>query len=160
MTKKISISLLDQQLKAFEGDKQIYSFYCVSGDSKHLTKAGKYKILRKERRYRSKEYNSQMNFAMFINNSGVAIHESYYFEEDPDCHGFFSCFRAGSLGVVSDTLATGISLGRNIYPKIEEKNISSGNINLLGSHGCIRLSHNNAVKLFDWAEINVEVEIK
>jgi lipoprotein-anchoring transpeptidase ErfK/SrfK len=33
-------------------------------------------------------------------------------------------------------------------------------INALGSHGCVRLSHENAATLFDWTPLHTPVEIK
>ena len=32
--------------------------------------------------------------------------------------------------------------------------------NSFGSHGCVRLSHDDAVKLFDWTPVNTPVEVK
>jgi lipoprotein-anchoring transpeptidase ErfK/SrfK len=33
-------------------------------------------------------------------------------------------------------------------------------INALGSHGCVRLSHEDAAKLFDWTPLHTPLEIK
>ncbi|MEO6231104.1 MAG: L,D-transpeptidase [Ferruginibacter sp.] len=151
--KRISVDCRSQLLTAYENDKILFEFHCVTGDAKHPTPKGKFKIIGKERIYRSKTYNAQMNFALQITTDGVFIHEAYNFSEDPKNQSVFA-------RVISDTTAPVISKSRSWFPSLGDKEIGIGNINLIGSHGCIRIAHSNAVKLFDWAETKMQVEIK
>lgn len=75
--KNIEVNLKRQVLFAYENDKKVYEFDCVSGDEDHPTNIGTFTIFRKERKYRSKKYNVQMDYAMFFTNDGKAIHQGY-----------------------------------------------------------------------------------
>jgi lipoprotein-anchoring transpeptidase ErfK/SrfK len=151
--KKIIIDLLSQRLKGSSGDDVVFDFPCVTGDAKHITPKGTFRILNKERVRRSAKYNAQMNYALQITKSGIFIHESYNFIEDPAKQNFFGT-------AVSDSAATAMSRMRSWFPDVGELDIQVGNVNLTGSHGCIRLAHSDAVKLFDWADLNMSVEVK
>ena len=151
--KKIKIELSSQRLKAYADAKEVFDFPCVTGDAGHPTPKGKFSVLQKERIRRSRKYNSQMNYALQLTTSGIFIHESYNRSENPLTQSPFD-------KVISDTAGTAVSRLRAWFPSISESNISFGNINLLGSHGCIRLAHSDAVALFNWATTGTGVEIR
>lgn len=153
MKKQILIQITNQKLSAFEENKKVFDFNCVTGDAGHPTPKGKFKILSKSKKYRSHTYDSQMNYALKLTNSGIFIHESYNYETDPNN---FSPFAS----LLSDSTANLMSYMRSTFPEVSKTNIGIGNINLMGSHGCIRLPHSDAAKLFDWAEVGTLVEIK
>lgn len=151
--KKITISLVKQKLLAYNGEDKFLDIPCVSGDAAHPTPKGKFKVLEKHLIYRSKTYDAQMNYALRLTTSGIFIHEGYNFIEDPAKQNIIAT-------IVSDTLAGTVSTGRALFPSLAEKKINLGNINLTGSHGCIRLRHSDARKLFDWAEKGTLVEVQ
>ena len=71
----IVVSLNKQTLSALQGLTRVWYFNCTSGDAEHPTPPGSYRIYRKERIYRSKKYDAQMNHAMFFHR-GYAIHQA------------------------------------------------------------------------------------
>jgi len=75
MNKLIKVNLSLQIVEAFENNKPVYKFDCVTGDSDHPTDSGFFKILRKEHPYRSHKYNVQMDYAMFFTHDGKALHQ-------------------------------------------------------------------------------------
>lgn len=151
--KRIEIEIAKQKLRAFAAEKLVHNFSCVTGDAKHPTPKGKFKVLKKEQIRRSGKYNSQMNYALQLNNDGIFIHESYNYIEKPSQQSFLA--RA-----ISDTTAGSVSRLRAWFPGVGEAELNVGNINLFGSHGCIRLAHSDAVKLFEWADVGTKVEVK
>ena len=151
--KRISISIADQHLTGWTNDSIAFELPCVTGDAKHPTPKGKFKIIQKELVRRSRTYDAQMNYAIQLTTSGIFIHESYNYIEDPTKQNPFAT-------LVSDTAAVSMSRMRSWFPQIGETEMKVGNVNLLGSHGCIRLAHSDAVRLFDWAETNIPVEVK
>lgn len=121
--KKIRVNLSTQTVEAFEGDRRVHRFECVSGDQAHPTDTGSFKIMRKYEKYRSHAYNVPMNFAMFFTMDGKALHQY---------HGSgFSVVRAFKTAV-SDWF---------------------------GSHGCVRLTEEDARTLFDWTPIGTVVNV-
>lgn len=119
--KHIIVDLDDQNLYAYDGHKNIYKFHCASGDIKHptATKPSLHNIFRKHKKYRSRKYGAQMDYAMFFTNDGKAIHQS--------------------------NAVTATSFLRVL------------GVEALGSHGCVRLSENDAKQLFEWAPMNTPV---
>lgn len=93
-----------------------------------------------------------MNYAMQITTTGIFIHESYYYVKDPDKKNLFAT-------KLSDTGASSMSRLRKWIPSVGKVTVPIGNINLTGSHGCIRLAHSDAVQLFNWSDIGVSVEV-
>lgn len=152
MKKRIEIDITSQRLKAFADNKEVYDFPCVTGDAKHPTPKGKFKVMSKKEVYRSKTYNAQMNYALQITGDGVYIHESYNYIEKPSQQSFMA-------KAISDTATTSVSRLRSWFPSVNKMEIQIGNVNLAGSHGCIRLAHSDAVELFKWADIGTAVEI-
>jgi len=152
MKKSIAIEIAKQRLKAFEGDKEIFNFPCVTADGKHKTPIGKFKVLKKERVRRSAKYNAQMNYALQLTSDGIFIHESYNYIEDPK-------EQSGVATVISDSTANIMSAMRAWMPTLRDTSLNFGSVNLMGSHGCIRLAHSDAVRLFDWAEKDMPVRI-
>jgi lipoprotein-anchoring transpeptidase ErfK/SrfK len=74
--KTIVVSLRRQVLVALNDLQPAHTFDCVSGDSAHPTPPGLYRVHRKHRRYRSRTYDAQMDYAMFFHR-GYAIHMAY-----------------------------------------------------------------------------------
>lgn len=153
MQKRIMIEITKQRLSAFEDGVLKYNFYCVTGDSKHPTPIGNFKILNKQRERRSQKYNAQMNFALHLTNDGIFIHESYNYNEKINKQSMIAT-------MVSDSTTAVVSNLRAFFPKMKEAELNLGNINLAGSHGCIRLSHSDAEQLFNWCDLNIAVEIR
>ena len=50
-------------------------FICLSGDNRHPTDRGKITIVRKHQIYRSRTYDTQVNYAMFFTLDGKALHQ-------------------------------------------------------------------------------------
>ena len=124
--KKIQINIATQLLTAWLKDQLVYSFHCVTGDFKHPTPTGKFRILKKELVRKSRKFDAQMNYALQINDSGVFIHESYNFSTDPQNQKPLAT-------VLSDTTAGAMSRMRGWFPKFGEWEAPVGNINLTGS---------------------------
>jgi lipoprotein-anchoring transpeptidase ErfK/SrfK len=76
MAKRIVVDLSRQILFAYDGDKLVYQFDCVTGDRDNPTPPGRFQISRKHRLYTSHTYHVPMNYAMFFN-QGIAIHQAY-----------------------------------------------------------------------------------
>ena len=73
--KSISVNLALQTLEAYDGKLMVFRFDCVSGDRDHPTDRGVFRIFKKDKIYRSRTYNAQMNYAMFFTQDGKAIHQ-------------------------------------------------------------------------------------
>jgi len=149
MGKRILINLWRQVLIAFEGNGTIYTFDCVSGDARHPTEeveefvpgkgivkhisgnVVKHKVIRKQHPCHSTKYNAQMNYALFFTNDGKAIHQGEVVEP-------LSYLKTG-FGLLA-------GVGGALGP-------------IIGSHGCVRLSKDNAEKLYTWASIGTSVII-
>ena len=77
MAKRIVVSLMRQSLQAYDGDKLVYDFNCVSGASDTLTPTGRFRIFRKDLHHRSRQFNNApMDHALFFH-QGAAIHQAY-----------------------------------------------------------------------------------
>jgi lipoprotein-anchoring transpeptidase ErfK/SrfK len=76
--KAIVVHLKQQILDAYSNLTRIYHLDCVAGDAMHPTPPGYYAIQpgRKYRKYRSRTYDAQMDYAMFFYH-GYAIHMAY-----------------------------------------------------------------------------------
>ena len=89
LRKHIEVNVGDQILTAFEGNRLVYQYDCITGRAGHLTSLGIFSIIRKWPKYRSATYgNWPMDHAMFFTSDGQAIHE--YYGDTP-----FSLLRAG-----------------------------------------------------------------
>lgn len=73
--KRIQVSLKQQYLEAYEGERRVYRFPCMSGDSDHPTDPGTFKIIRKRPTHHSRKYDADMNYALFFSEDGKAIHQ-------------------------------------------------------------------------------------
>jgi lipoprotein-anchoring transpeptidase ErfK/SrfK len=73
--KVIRVNLALQIVEAYEGTERIFRFECVSGDKYGQTDRGTFKIDRQHRKYRSKSYDVQMDYAMFFTPDGKAFHQ-------------------------------------------------------------------------------------
>jgi lipoprotein-anchoring transpeptidase ErfK/SrfK len=72
--KEIHIDIEQQTLTAFENGNEVYTFDVVTGKDGKETTAGRYSIFRKEEKYSSKTYGSEMPYTMFFTADGKAIH--------------------------------------------------------------------------------------
>src|SRR4051794_26539714 len=77
MAKRIEVDLNRQVLTAFDADKKVFAFDCVSGDNSHRTPVGHWSINHKYRYYTSHTYHVPMDYAMFFTRTGEAIHQSH-----------------------------------------------------------------------------------
>src|SRR5436190_21559882 len=77
MAKSIVIELRRQVLITYEGGSRKYHFSCATGDDKHPTPIGRWRVLHKHRYYASHHYAVPMNYAIFFTATGEAIHESH-----------------------------------------------------------------------------------
>jgi lipoprotein-anchoring transpeptidase ErfK/SrfK len=75
MSKKIIVSIANQNLEAFDGKKSVFEFDCVTGGSDYPTTVGRFNILYGHKNYRSKKYDVQMNYALFFSVDGKAFHQ-------------------------------------------------------------------------------------
>lgn len=76
-TKRILVDLHLQKLFAYEANKKVFEFDCVSGDKDHPTDVGRFQIFRKNRKHISSIYKVPMDYAMFFTKDGKAIHQSH-----------------------------------------------------------------------------------
>jgi lipoprotein-anchoring transpeptidase ErfK/SrfK len=72
--KQIRVYIDRQILVALEGEKKAYTFDVVTGKEGKETEAGNYKIMKKQMKYVSKTYGSEMPYTMFFTADGKAIH--------------------------------------------------------------------------------------
>jgi hypothetical protein len=140
MAKRIVVNLWREVLIAFDGDRTIFTFDCVSGDREHPTEdvevnvpghgimhvidgnVVRHQVLRKVRNAVSRTYNNTpMPYALFFTHDGKAIHQGYVV-------GFSSFLQWADIGN-------------------------------FGSHGCVRLSDDHAAQLYTWTPIGTEVII-
>lgn len=154
MDKKIIINLAQQTLKAYEHGALVLNFMCVTGDARHRTPKGNFKVIAKHRECKNTELNAQMNFALKLTKGGICIHESYIAKVPG--------FPEGYINDMSDAWSKTVSMTRGIMPASEYMNweFFQKNINLMGSHGCIRLGHSDAVQLFSWTPGETPVTIE
>jgi len=73
--KILKVILSKQVIEAYNGNKLVFVFDCVTGDSNNPTGKGTFHILRKHKKYYSHKYNVQMDYAMFFTVDGKAIHQ-------------------------------------------------------------------------------------
>ena len=84
--KRIVVDITSQILRAYSGSKLTYDFEAITGAEGHRTTPGNYSILRKQQVAYSRKYGAQMNWAMFFDTDGKAIHQY---------HGWFWGARTG-----------------------------------------------------------------
>ena len=72
--KEIHVDIEQQTLTALENGSEVYTFDVVTGKDGKETTAGRYSIFRKEKKYTSKTYGSEMPYTMFFSSDGKAIH--------------------------------------------------------------------------------------
>ena len=75
VSKRIEVSIANQQLKAFENSKVVHTFDCITGDSEHPTNTGTFHIFSKDKNHVSHKYHVKMHYAMFFTHDGKAIHQ-------------------------------------------------------------------------------------
>ncbi len=73
-TKELHVNIEQQTISAIENGEEVYTFDVVTGRDGKETTAGRYSIFRKEKKYVSKTYGSEMPYTMFFTADGKAIH--------------------------------------------------------------------------------------
>jgi hypothetical protein len=141
--KRIVVNLWRQVLYALDGDKTVFTFDCVSGDTEHPSEEVEenvpgrprpiryvfgdvvtHAVIKKDRWARSAKYgNVEMFYALFFTHDGKAIHQ-------------------------------GTAVGFLSHLKVSANPTVGG---LIGSHGCVRLSEDHAGQLFSWAVIGTPI---
>jgi lipoprotein-anchoring transpeptidase ErfK/SrfK len=117
--KEIRVSIDRQILIALEDRKEKYKFDIVTGRDGKETTAGKYRVLRKYKKYTSKTYGSEMPYAMFFTDDGKAIHGTQMATLRSYLHSYLT--------------------------------------QSVGSQGCVGLTDDNALALFEWAPVGTAV---
>jgi lipoprotein-anchoring transpeptidase ErfK/SrfK len=74
LTKELYVNIERQTISAIENGEEVYTFDVVTGRDGKETTAGRYSIFRKEKKYVSKTYGSEMPYTMFFTADGKAIH--------------------------------------------------------------------------------------
>ena len=74
LTKELHVNIERQTISAIENGEEVYTFDVVTGRDGKETTAGRYSIFRKEKKYVSKTYGSEMPYTMFFTEDGKAIH--------------------------------------------------------------------------------------
>lgn len=72
----IWVDLRRQTISVFRAGHEIGSAVIVYGANEKQTPLGRFEILSKHRHYRSRQYNADMPYAMFITRDGIALHSS------------------------------------------------------------------------------------
>jgi lipoprotein-anchoring transpeptidase ErfK/SrfK len=112
--KSIKVDTDAQTVHAFLGDRLIYNFDCVPGDSDHPTDPGTHTIFRKQHPCVSTTYHVRMDYAQFFTKDGKALHQYH--------------------GLVPLAIVRLAKKGSDWF----------------GSHGCVRLTEDDAKTLFSW----------
>ncbi|PCH80114.1 MAG: hypothetical protein COB90_09455 [Hyphomicrobiales bacterium] len=107
---QIIISLSDQTVEVFRGDKIIATSNVSTGKQGHTTPMGVFSILEKKRKHRSNIYrNAPMPYMQRLTWSGIALHESRSVPAYPASHG---CVRLP--GAFAKTLFSMTSRGAHV----------------------------------------------
>lgn len=72
----IWVDLRRQTISVFRAGHEIGSAVIVYGANEKQTPLGRFEILSKHRHYRSRQYDADMPYAMFITQDGIALHSS------------------------------------------------------------------------------------
>ena len=104
MNKEIHVDIEHQTLAAIENGKEIYKFDVVTGRDGKETTAGRYSIFRKEKKYTSKTYGSEMPYTMFFSADGKAIHGTQMTVLRSYLHSYLteSVGSKGCVGLIDD----------------------------------------------------------
>ncbi|MCK5648391.1 MAG: L,D-transpeptidase [Gammaproteobacteria bacterium] len=100
--KEIYVNIERQILVATENGEEVYTFDVVTGQDGKETTAGRYSIFRKEKKYTSKTYGSEMPYTMFFTADGKAIHGTHISSLRSYLHSYLS-ESVGSQGCVGLT---------------------------------------------------------
>jgi hypothetical protein len=73
---QIWVDLRRQTISVFRAGHEIGSAIIVYGADEKQTPLGRFEILSKHRHYRSRSYDAEMPYAMFITTDGIALHSS------------------------------------------------------------------------------------
>jgi lipoprotein-anchoring transpeptidase ErfK/SrfK len=92
--KEIHVDIERQILIAIENGNEVYTFDVVTGRDGKETTAGRYSIFRKEKKYTSKTYGSEMPYTMFFSSDGKAIHGTLM----PSLRSYLHAYLTESVG--------------------------------------------------------------
>ena len=102
--KEIYVNIERQVLVATENGEEVYTFNVVTGQDGKETTAGRYSIFRKEKKYTSKTYGSEMPYTMFFTADGKAIHGTHISSLRSYLHSYLteSVGSQGCVGLTDD----------------------------------------------------------
>lgn len=102
--KEIHVNIEKQILIAFENGSEVYTFDVITGKDGKETTAGRYSIFRKEEKYISKTYGSEMPYTMFFTSDGKAIHGTHMSSLRSYLHAYLteSVGSQGCVGLTDD----------------------------------------------------------
>ena len=102
--KEIHVNIEQQTLIAIENGNEVYTFDVVTGKDGKETVAGRYSIFRKEEKYTSKKYGSEMPYTMFFSSDGKAIHGTHMSALRSYLHAYLteSVGSQGCVGLTDD----------------------------------------------------------
>jgi len=104
MNKEIHVDIEHQTLAVIENGEEVYKFDVVTGRDGKETTAGRYSIFRKEKKYTSKTYGSEMPYTMFFSADGKAIHGTQMTVLRSYLHSYLteSVGSQGCIGLIDD----------------------------------------------------------
>ena len=102
--KEIHVNIEQQTLIAIENGSEVYKFDVITGQDGKETTAGRYSIFRKEKKYTSKTYGSEMPYTMFFSSDGKAIHGTHMSSLRSYLHAYLteSVGSKGCVGLTDD----------------------------------------------------------
>jgi len=102
--KEIHVNIEQQTLTAFENGSEVYKVDVITGQNGKETTAGRYSIFRKEKKYTSKTYGSEMPYTMFFTADGKAIHGTHMSSLRSYLHAYLteSVGSQGCVGLIDD----------------------------------------------------------
>ena len=129
--KRIEVTSWNQKLVAYDDNSKVFEFDCVLGDRMTPTRAGSFRITRKDPHHISGQSGRPMPYSMFFD-QGRAIH--------------------GGTHVDIRHLAMRAGLGELDSVLPDSKKIAS--------HGCVNLNLGDAQHLYEWATIGTPVTVR
>lgn len=138
LPKRIEVDLATQTLTAYQGDVQFLQCDCVTGRSDHPTAKGTHQVMEKKNPCSSMSYRDSkgnpipMNYAMRFTDDWQAIHQFNPTWGDGENVKWLQWKIMNSERWLAD------------------HNDTYRDMNDVGSHGCVRLSEEDAKTLYDW----------
>jgi lipoprotein-anchoring transpeptidase ErfK/SrfK len=102
--KEIHVNIEQQTLTTIENGSDVYKYDVITGQDGKETTAGRYSIFRKEEKYTSKTYGSEMPYTMFFSSDGKAIHGTHMSSLRSYLHAYLteSVGSQGCVGLTDD----------------------------------------------------------